>query len=70
MKVVLGMLFLTFHDTNMLFVKQDLTWRSYTLAETLLMTKWVQIIGRKKFVTVVLDPDKETFVMYVAHLRA
>lgn len=32
------------------------------------MTKWVQLIGHKKFVAAALDSTKEAFVMYIASL--
>lgn len=37
--VILGMFFLTFDNANILFAKQEFTWRSYTSAKGLLMIK-------------------------------
>ena len=66
LKVVLGMLFLTFSKVNIRFVERELVWRTYTAAEALPTTKRVEIIDKKEFATATLNADNETFVMYVA----
>lgn len=40
-EVVLEMLFLTLSNAEVLFLEQELTWRSYTVAETLSIIKRV-----------------------------
>ena len=65
-EVVLGMPFLTFSNTDVLFVEKQLTWRSYITAEALLTTKRVELINKKEFAKAVLDEKSETFVIYVA----
>ena len=66
---VLGILFLTFSNADIQFVKKELTWRSYTNAKTLLTTKWVELINNKEFAKAVLDEKFKTFVVYVASLN-
>lgn len=68
MAVILDMFFLIFSNAKKLFTKQKLIWRSYTPIKILSITKQVQIIEQKKFAIIVLNPDKETFVMHVAYL--
>lgn len=41
-------------------------WKIYTPNEALITIKRVQIIDWKKFAKVVLDPNKEVFVVYIA----
>lgn len=53
----------------MLFANRKLAQRSYTLVKTLLITKYIQIIGQKKFAAILLDLGKEAFVMHVAYLN-
>ena len=65
-EVVLGMPFLTLSNTNVQFVKKELTWRSYTTAKALPTTKWVEFINKKKFAKAALDENSETFVVHVA----
>lgn len=59
------MLFLKISNTNILFNKENLRWKSYTINKTLLTTKQVQIIKKKDFVIVELDINRKTFVLYV-----
>ena len=69
-EVVLGMLFLTFSNTNIQFAEKELTWRSYTAVEALSTTKRVKFINKKEFAKAVLDEESETFVVHVAALEA
>lgn len=68
MAVILGMPFLILNNIDMFFSKREFTWQLYILAKALLMTKPMQIIGYKKFATVVLDRIKQAFIVYVAYL--
>ena len=68
--VVLGMSFFTLSGTDVDFPKKKLWWRSYTIKEALLTTKQVELIGKKEFAAVALDPGHETFVVYVAFLES
>ena len=70
MEVVLGMLFLAFSNANIQFAEKELIWRSYTAAEALATTKWVELINKKKFAKAALDEESETFVVYIAALEA
>ena len=67
-EMVLGMLFFTFSNADVVFKDRELIWKSYTPAEALLTTKRVLMIGRKKLVAAALDPDEEAFVVHVASL--
>lgn len=64
------MLFLTFNKVNIQFAEKKLTWRSYTSAKALSITKQVEIINKKKFGKTVLNIELEIFVMYVSALEA
>lgn len=37
----------------------------FIITETLSIIKWVELIGRKKFITVTLSPNKGIFIIYV-----
>ena len=65
-KVILEMLFLKISNVNVAFGEGTLTWKSYTINETLSTTKRVQLVNRKEFVIVALDADSEIFVVHVA----
>ncbi len=67
-EVVLGMLFFTLSNADVVFKDRELIWKSYTPTEALLTTKRVLMIGRKELVAAALDPDKEAFVVHVASL--
>lgn len=64
------MIFLTVSIINVLFAKRELTWRSYILAKNLSITKWMQLIGRKKFAIPTLDLKKEAFVVHMSFSKA
>lgn len=61
---------MTFNKANIVFTDQELTWQSYSSTETLPTTKYMQIIGQKKFAAAVPDLGKKAFGVYMAHLRA
>ncbi len=69
-EVVLGMFFLALSNTKFQFGTKKLIWRSYTTAEALLTTSWVKLIDKKEFGKAVLNKNSETFVVYVATLKA
>lgn len=54
-KVVLGMLFLTFSNANTWFDKKDLVWRTYSTAEALRTTQKKKIIDKKEFAATALN---------------
>lgn len=66
--VILGMLFLILSNVDMLFLEQELFWRSYTSAEALSTTKQVKIINKKELAKAALDENVETFVVHLASL--
>ena len=68
--VVLRMSFLTLSGADIDFPKKKFQWRLYTIEEPLLITKWVELVGKKEFAAAVLDPGHETFVVYVASLES
>lgn len=49
MSIELKMFFLTFSNINVLFIKQELTWRFYTTTKLLPITKQIELIPRKRF---------------------
>lgn len=47
---------------------KKLTWRSYTIAEALPTTNWVEPINKREFAKVAPNENPETLVMHVATL--
>ncbi len=64
------MLFLFLNNVDFQFGAGELTWRSYNAVEAPPTTKRVELIDKKKFGKVALDENSETFVMYIAALKA
>lgn len=56
-KVILNIIFPTFSNIDILFVKQKLIWRLFTSAKTLLTIKQIEFIDKKEFVKAVLDKN-------------
>ena len=65
-EVVLGMLFLTLSNANNDFLGRELRWKTYTTEETLPTTRHVELVEKKEFAATVLDPEHETYIVYVA----
>ena len=68
--VVLEMPFLTLSSADVDFPKKELWLRSYTIEKALSTTKRVELVGKKEFVAAALDPEHETFVVYIASLES
>ena len=69
-EVVLGMPFLTLSGADVDFSSRELRWRTYTTKEALPTTRRVELMGNKEFVAAALDPEHETYVVYVATLSS
>ncbi len=68
LEVVLGIPFLTLSNANFQFGAEELTWKTYTVAEALPTTSWVELIDKREFAKVALDENLETFVVHVSAL--
>ena len=66
LKVVLEIFFLTFNNTNILFVEQKL--RFYIAIKALPITKQMKIMDEKKFAKAALDKYIEIFLVFVTFL--
>lgn len=51
-KLVLGMLFLTFSSVNIWFAKGELVWKTYSIIEVLSTMQKIEIINKKELATV------------------
>ena len=67
-EMVLGMPSLTLSNAHIQFAEKELTWRSYTTKKALPITRWIELINKKKFAKAALDENLETFVVHVASL--
>ena len=64
-EIVFGMLFVTLNGANIDFLDLEFWWRIYTIQEAFLIIRHVKLVEMKKFIAVVLDPEYETFVVYI-----
>lgn len=64
------MLFLSFSNADMQFIEKVLKQESYKTAKVLPTTKRVELVDKQEFVTVALNKNAKTFVIYVATLSA
>ena len=65
-EIILGMPFLKFNNSDVLFDEKTLTWKTYITNKALSTTEQVQIIDKKDFVIVALDANSKIFVIYMA----
>lgn len=70
MEIVLGLSFLIFGKVEINFANWKLNRKTYILDEALPITKKVQIINWKEFLTAALALNEEVFVVYMAYLWA
>lgn len=61
---MVGMLFLKLSNADMLFCKETLILRPYSINKALFITKQVQIIDKTGFVIAALDEDGITFIVH------
>ena len=64
-KIVLGILFLILSSADIDFLGCELWWRTYTIKKALSTSKRVELVDKKKFVVVALNPEYETYIVYV-----
>ena len=69
-KIVLEMLFLTLTGANIDFSGRELRWRTYTTEKVLPTIKHDELVGKKEFAAAALDPEHETYVVYVGSLSS
>lgn len=63
--IALSILFLTLSNAEIDFVSWESGYMSFITVKTLIMTKWVKLIRKKKFVAVGLGPNEKIFVVYI-----
>ena len=64
-KIVFEISFLTLSIADIDFLGRKLRWKTYTTKETLPTTRRVELVGKKEFPAVALDPEYETYIVYV-----
>ena len=69
-EVVLEILFLTLSGADVGFSCRELWLKTYTTEETLPTTRRVELVGKKEFAAATLNPEHETYVVYVASLSS
>ena len=62
--------FLTLSGVDVDFLGRELRWRTYTTEEALPATRRVELVGKKKFAAIALDPEHETYVVHVGSVNS
>lgn len=70
MEIILKLLFLAFSNINILFDTKSLIYKSYSIAEVLLIARQVKMIDKYKFAKVALDKYCKMFIMHIVPLKA
>ena len=70
LELVFGMSFLTLSSADIDFSGWELRWRTYITKEALPTIKCIELMGKKEFVAVALDPEYEIYIVYVASLSS
>ena len=69
-EVVFKMHFLTLSNVIVNFLGWEFQWRTYTTKEALLTTRYVELVSKKEFVAVVLNPVHEIYVVYIGSVSS
>ena len=67
-KVIFEMFFLTLSSADIDFLSRELWWKTYTTKKALQTTRRIELVGKKKFAAVMLNPESGIFVVHVASL--
>ena len=70
LKVVLKILFLTLSGAIIDFSSWKLRQRTYITKEALLITRYVELVDKKKFAVVALDPKHETYIVHIGSVSS
>ena len=70
LEVVFGMPFLILSGADVDFSGWELRWRTYTTKKVLLTTRCVELVGKKEFAAITLDPEHKTYVVHVVLLSS
>ena len=70
MVMVLGMIFLTFTNADIQFLKKKLTSKTYTITKALLITQMVELINKKEFAKAVFEENIKAFMVYISFLSS
>ena len=65
LEIVFERLFLILNDANIDFLSQKLWWRTYTIKKAPPTTRCIKLVDKKEFVAAALDPEHETYIVYV-----
>ena len=64
-KVVFEMFFLTLSGTDVDFLDWELRWRIYTIKQAFPTTKRVELVDKKEFAAIALDPKYKTYIVCI-----
>ena len=63
--ITLGILFLTLSNVKITFINCHISWKTYSVAEILLLIRQVELIRKKEFAITAFNPENEAFVVYL-----
>lgn len=66
MNIALSIPFFTLSNAEINFVSQELSWKLFTIAKALLITKQIELIEKKMFLAISLNLNEEIFLIHVA----
>lgn len=68
MDITFGILFLIMRNVKVNFNNLELRYKFYTTAKALLPTKLIELIGKKNFLVIAIDPKDEIFIVFIVSL--
>lgn len=68
MNIALEISFLILNNIKINFTNREVIWRFYIIADILLTTRQIELIGKKKFIITALDFNDAIFIIYIVFL--
>ena len=65
LEIVFRMPFFTISGANVDFLGHKLRWKTYTTKEALLTTRHIELVDKKEFAAIALDPKHEIYVVHI-----
>lgn len=68
-ELVFGMLFFFLNGANVDFLDWEFRWRTYITQKAFLTIRHVELVEKKKFTAVALDPKYKIFIIYISSVH-
>ena len=69
-EIVLGMSFFILNDVDIDFLERELWLRTYIAKKAFLITRYIELMDKKEFAPIALDPKHETYIIHIKSISS